>query len=638
MPLKRGLERRSCDFCFRRKIKCDRPIRATQGFDKCSQCEARREQCRLDDSSDLRVQRRRTMNPGSGEAEIGKLAHHSLLHGDRGQRANQEQLSECFASTPHPGNVLPVEHGHATSSQYPDSFFFDDDLTLSNDSMLFLEQVFMGGSLTTEWTDGMSMTNVEDTTPDSAANNTEDRQAEPKDLDKINIAFPDDDALVIMTGLHAYFDYAASYLPILVADAFWTDFRAGRCSSSLLYAVACRGMPFTRVANKWELQQHLARTFREIFLQVRAVALDDSGVGLDDLEALALMIDFQYDDAGTPPLHANLGRLFLTHESLVLMMLRSHKHEYGKSNAQSSATLARANERRMLLSWHVYGIDAFHCLDRKQQSLIPDIDVIGNESSPQHEAKDYFDAILALAIIARKITRTLCSATARLKGVNPNDVRSMYEQIALWRSHSCPPHLRRYRDGASNLVAWDTNNSRSAQETHLQLRRAVLCALEINCTMQIEACVSASRLQVDSAMDTEQVSLQIDFESVRALNDMKGVCEWMRKLEAESYGTAHHQHSLVDLAPNILRNACAGLCFWACQRGIDICEGRGRSFAFHAYAGKGGRKERHAEMYKNTAQLLRDCVATAVSHKDTMQVLQRLDGQRALLDNLLQQP
>jgi len=674
MPLKRGLERRSCDFCFRRKIKCDRLTRATQGFEKCSPCNVRGRRCYLDNSSDMRIQRRPTITPRYDDVVSGSQALPPRFSKTGEDRDNHDRRSESLASTPRPGDLTLVEDGYVRSPQWSTDFFFNtDDFALSNDSVLFLDQVFMSESLQTEWTAGMPMMNEGNPTleANNATHNTEDGQATATELRRIKTPVLGDDAGIITKALHAYFDYAALYLPILIADAFWTDFHAGRCSPTLLFAVACRGMPFTNAENKWVFQEQLARTFRESFLEARAAALDDDGaIGLDDLEALALMLDFQYDDTSGPPLHTNLGRLFLTHESLVLMMLRSHKHEYDKPNAQSpSGRLTRASERRVLLYWHVYGLDAFDCLDRKQQSLIPDMDAATNQGNTplQHQAKDYFDAVLGLAIIARKILHTLCSAAAKHNGVSPRHVRLMYEALAHWRSHSCPSHLRRSTDNGRNLFdalnndnnnynnnnnnnnnnsssssnsSSSTSNLAPAQERHLQLRRAVLCALEFNCTMQIEACVSVSRLHGDDELETEQVALQIDFESVRALNEMQQLCKWMRKFEAETGGsTAAHQqqHGLIDLAPNILRNACAGFCYWTCQRGIDIC-GRqdDRPHAFQAYARSGGSKEERAKMWMKEAQLLRDCVATAVSHKDTAQVLKRLDHQLGLLQALLE--
>ena len=645
MPLKRGLERGSCDFCFRRKIKCDRQIRATQGFDTCSQCNVRGGQCRLDDSDDIRIQRRRTAAPRGNNAGI-------ILNGprevsDQARADHQAQHPGPFTPTSPPVIAVPASYDCAPPlSQGSNDFFLDDCFTLSNDSLFFLDQIFMRETLPTGWNDSATITNHENDTPDSTTNTIESEQVDSTELHGTTVHFLSEklpqstclegqaDADIMTAAMHAYFDFAASYLPILLADAFWADFAAGRCSSSLLYAVACRGIPFTRVENKWDLEQKFGQTFREKFLEARAAVLDDGVVRLDDLEALALMVDFEYDDTGFAPLQANLGRLFLTHESLVLLMLRYQKNEHSTLDTKSVMSLARASERRVLLYWYVYGLDAFHCLDRKQQSPIPDLDAISNESISQHEAKDYFDAILALAIIARKITQIMCNGGAKRKGISPNDVRLMYEQLALWRSHSCPKYLRRSRDSAGNLVT-EKSNIAPGREKHLQLRRAVLWALELNCTMQIEACVSDNYLQVDGGLETEQAALQIEFESVRAVTEMKDICNWIRRFEAENNGPTWW-HSLVDLAPTALRNICAGLCFWACQRGIDICEHRGGPLATQVYLREGSSKEEQVKLYKETAHLLRDSVATATSHKHTAQVLERLDQQRALLQTLLE--
>lgn len=110
---------------------------------------------------------------------------------------------------------------------------------------------------------------------------------------------------------------------------------------------------------------------------------------------------------------------------------------------------------------------------------------------------------------------------------------------------------------------------------------------------------------------------------------MVDICTWMRKIEAED-GRAAQYRSLLDLAP-VLRNICAGLCFWASQRGIDV-QDFGGSPAFRAYARKGSRKKEQVEKYRDAAQLLRNMVATAVSHRDTADILKRLDKQRALLE------
>lgn len=107
------------------------------------------------------------------------------------------------------------------------------------------------------------------------------------------------------------------------------------------------------------------------------------------------------------------------------------------------------------------------------------------------------------------------------------------------------------------------------------------------------------------------------------------------------------QHSLVDLAPTILRNACAGMCFWACQRGMRMCgereagsQSQAAAAAVGAYArlqeGEGQDSSCYVREYRGTARLLRDCAATAVLHSDMAQVLEGLDRQLAMFDAALQ--
>ncbi len=292
----------------------------------------------------------------------------------------------------------------------------------------------------------------------------------------------------------------------------------------------------------------------------------------------------------------------------------------------------------MLLYWHVYGLDAFHCLDRKQISHIPDNDTNRSEILPQHDSRDYLDAILALAIIARKIVQTLCSSTAKRQGVEPKDVHNLYEQINHWRNSSCPRHLQRREDSTGKPAIVNLEDSNAGEiKNHTQLRRAALWALEINCLLQIECCVSDYGIQDGRGLEAEATAIRVEFESVRALNDMINICRWMEEHEVRDQDD--QQHSLPDLAPYILRNTCAGTCFWSCQRGIEISRRGLPSLLQSSHSGAHGPrrdsgadgKKGHINTYAETAQLLRDVVATATSHKDTVRVLQRLDQQRHML-------
>lgn len=621
MPLKRGLERQSCDFCYRRKIKCDRSLRATQGLAACSPCALREQQCRLDDS-DLRIRRRRLLSVDTRESQA-TLVNTSL--GDREYPTCTSASESRFDSL----NMTPL--------QYPEDLIAGDSFELSLDNILFLDQVFMDNSSPTEWNSHTNQGYL--TTTDNAQLGGQEQHGRidtsPNEtLDRYTWMGDSADSAICTAALYSYFKFAAPCLPILLEDAFWQDYHASRCSQPLVYAVACRGMPFTTAPNKWDLQQRLACRFRETYLDARATVSDNEEIRLDDLEALALMIDFEYDDADSPPLHLNLGRLFLKHESLVLMTCQYRISDWSSTDPAPSAKLARAGERRVILYWHVYGLDAFHSLDRKQASRIPNSDADSGESIPQHEAKDYFDAILALAIIARHIGQTLCSTATKRRGVSPIDVHLVYEKLHHWKKNTCPRHLRRHEDSTGSLVTTEPESfDGNAMKEYLQLRRAALWALELNCVLQIECCVSDYGVRDSGSLEAEMTANRVEYESVRALNDMINICRWMTRNQA--CGQDGKRNSLVDLAL-FIRNTCAGMCFWSCQRGIELCRRRTPSllqFRGPASArGDGiGNEKRHIDTYVETAQLLRDAVATATSHRDTTQVLEGLDKQRALL-------
>lgn len=169
MLLKRGMERKSCDFCFRRKIKCDRPARVSEGTDKCSQCALRQVPCRLDDSDDVRIRRRRGNFRREESSETCQLEQRQVAWCDvyeKSQRAvgippvnigisptsagiqldsstNRHSTTHSVGSPVPP--LPPLEVDAATFSQdtIDQGPSLDSSFGLSSDSLSFLDQVFM---------------------------------------------------------------------------------------------------------------------------------------------------------------------------------------------------------------------------------------------------------------------------------------------------------------------------------------------------------------------------------------------------------------------------------------------------------------------------------------------------------------
>ncbi|KAJ5096807.1 hypothetical protein N7456_007528 [Penicillium angulare] len=664
MKLKRGIPRESCDFCHRRKIKCDRSLRTKTGHTSCSQCALRQGPCHLNDPTETRNRRRTHQNTRGDKPGLatGEERAHRARHDISNDNLNPVGT---FTSASHLEPEFPIQEHGSTFMQDPNDMFVDGFLGLSRDNIFFLDQIFMGDENSSMNWLGNEQDLVQDHSIQASTTDTRSRdegqaqvQAQVSTQNPMEIShqslqiLPEDtdSNTTFTTAIHHYFKFAAPWLPIIHEDAFWEDYHSNRCSPLLTSAIACRGIPFTNLPNKWTLQQRFAHNFRESFLNTRSIASDTGKIRLDDLEALALMANFEYEesdssDKGSLPLYSNLGRLFLKHESLVLMTLQYTIEDtfytlHGSSS--SSSSLARAQERRVLLYWHVYGLDAFHCLDRKQISLIPDKEVAENEDEdddelPQHEARDFLDAILELSVIARKILKKLCSKSAKRAGIDSVHVHGIYALIYRWRNHTCPSHLRRYETEdcpgglGFELTTSDNDGRPITQNRYIQLHRAVLWALEINCLMQVENYVSEFGIKDSGHLAGEIIRARVEYESLSALSDMLSICRWMNQHDIHENG---NEFSLVDLAPLALRNVCAGLCFWICQRGITAIQ-RGSAQIQTQMQVQTQTQKQMMESYIENARLLRDTAAKAVSHRDTGDVLERLDKQVALFEEQL---
>ncbi|KAH8131532.1 hypothetical protein ACSS6W_001704 [Trichoderma asperelloides] len=658
MRLKRGIERASCDFCHRRKIKCDRALRETQGQSSCSPCSLRQIQCILDDSDDIRLRRRQrlsvrdediveqstpqplTRNITSVDAEnFNNPCVLPAIHDRQVREAPQERLEQPF-----PSYLPPDAEDNIPSSvdQTPDFSFINTPFELSPESILFLDQVFMGwyeGSLEHHepqvMTDGDIQLSMGE---EQTAGDTQDKaSAEPLTAGARQKLWIDCnlDKETFDAALHAYFNFAAIHLPIIMEDAFWKDYHAGRCSPALVYAVACRGIIFTATSESWDKQQCLALKFRQKFLEARQKATRISAIRLDDLEALAIMANWIYDETKSSPLDTQLGSLFLTHESLVLATLESQMQDCNTGNPVSLGPLARLEERRRLLFWHVYGFDAFHSLDRNLISRIPDGENEGvSRKLPQHDTGNYLDAILNLAIIAREMLQVFVTVSTKRNGIKPQDVINIYERLDRWQKRECPCHLRRKRDNEGRLMPLTVNET--TKTSFIQpLHCCLLWLLEINCYLQVEACVSRYGMRDGGPFEAEMAALHVELESLRAVKDGLEISQWVKQYSTTTgMGSGAKSHSLIDLAP-FARDICAGQCFWISEHG--------KSLICHPAAGQRGdiitnhRKKKDIDDYMKAAKEFRSAVATATSHRDTELVLERLDQQISSFAELLVQ-
>jgi hypothetical protein len=510
-----------------------------------------------------------------------------------------------------------------------ESLWTDLDLQLSSESLSFLDEVFMQGFAPSE-----SIANINDQSNNCSRNANEIMEGamanqNPYELQGI-------DSGTLEAALTGYFDFASLVLPIIHRDAFMADYESRQSSSALVFAVACRGCPFISVPDKWKLQQQFACGFRLAFLEAQNDAPSKQTIKLDELEALVLMVDFTYESDGNTAtaLHSQLGALFLTHESLVLMTLQYR--------ILSPPALQRAAERKALLLWHVYGLDAFYCLDHGVMSRIQEEDIEDVKSTGSftgHETRSYLDTMLSLASIARRITRKICSPGAKRKGVKLQDVENLYEQLSKWGQDSCPSRLRVTGNISSDLAERKRDSQPSTTVSTNLLHRTVISLLELNCYMEIERCLDIG-VQDRASAEGEALELRIRYETLRAANKIYQAIECMEPVkDCGQVITGRNRYSLVDLSPGILRNMCAGASYWFCNHAQKLLHQQsllGAENSVHTQHCKDLSTQR-AEDYLNKATKLRDTAATAVSHMDTAEVVSRVNEQLEVLKVLVSQ-
>ncbi|EED18724.1 hypothetical protein TSTA_124470 [Talaromyces stipitatus ATCC 10500] len=605
MKLKRGQPRTSCNFCYRRKIKCDRSARAVEGLSACTPCDLRRLSCDQDCSDDIRIRSpRQTVLRGGGNTESSY------------SRSMTAEVIEGESVIQDTNAVAAIDIGE-------DSF-----LQISEDAISFLDQIFMTneppfifeGEMSNPL-GGHSMEEAQDHGCGTA-------------LSLSDIAIP---SSLIEDSLRAYFDLVAPCLPILSEDAFWEDYDQKKCSDTLIYAVACRGVIFTSTDNKWQKQQSLANKFRETFLEGRKTAKQDI-IRLDDLEALALMVNFQYDHGTGSPLQESVGNLLLTHDSLVLMTMRYRIDYHSSHPSDSSKLLSQRSKRRILLLWHVYGLDAFFNLETKGISRIRDEKEYLAECSSNDESRrrGYLDSIFKLATIARRIPSCLCNPTARREGVDIQKIIYIYNYLDRWRE--C------FRPWSSDDDTSTSSLNVPRQNKSLKFQQTICQLLAANCYIEIGEIIHQYGIRDPDSLEGESLLLKVEYETLNATRRIHSVSGWLRQTMIQ--GSSGKEYALVNFCPEILRDICKGACYWICLRGLSMITSFEISHSTSSMdilpnrsverAGGSVKNDRQLECYLQAARSLRNTVAAAASHRDTVELVAGLDEKiRLLEDNLV---
>lgn len=236
-------------------------------------------------------------------------------------------------------------------------------------------------------------------------------------------------------------------------------------------------------------------------------------------------------------------------------------------------------------------------------------------------------------MVARSIIQTLCSTRAKQKGVRLDETQSLYQKLHHWRNSACPSYFHWQREENSELGSIDGDKSSCPDKasTITQLQRAVVGYLELHCYMQIESCVMKHGIQERASLRGELLASHLEYETLRAVKDTIALSQWATTTQIQ--GQQPGSYSLIDLAPQITRDICAGVCMWMCLRG-QVLQHRGLPHILSSNitsnskrGGEDGERVRNQHManYAEAAITLRDVVASAKSHKDTERVVAGLN-------------
>ncbi|RBA18776.1 hypothetical protein FPRO05_10424 [Fusarium proliferatum] len=612
MYLKPGTKRQSCDFCFRRKVKCDWVSRRSEGHADCSHCALRDIACTAIPDNRDRAKRNKRLDARSAASRISPSPDDGHLVDGVNATGSTNDTSfvnnETTSALPQT-QVLPID----PSLQYPavesESAWQDISWDLGAESISFLDSVF---------THDYNFDNMPNSPQVYASEEVAVASSTPYEILEL-------DPSNLKAAIDAYFDLTSLAIPILDRDAFQADYTSHRASPALVYAIACRGCPFISAPRKWSVQQQLASEFRRVWLEARSAGGSKQSIRLDDLEALALMVDFAYetDEDANAALHSQLGSLFLTHDSLVLMTLQYQILCHASLSEDLSAPLHGAEGRKRLLFWYVYGKDTFRALDQKSPSRIRDGQTEIVEQLPEHEERTYLDAILALAIIVKKINHEFLGVAAGHVNVSHQDVAKLYDQLEEWRK-KLPPYLLWDTKGDSSLTA-ERGTGKLAQVR--QLQQAILLFLEHNCYMQIERCASERGITNPISLEAVMLNHLIEYQTLAMTNDIIEATQWLQLqkiCQNTPQGTV--AYPMIDLSPDILRDICAGTAYWLCNRGKKLLNSASQGEASLTQG---------AESFAAKAALLRDAVETAGSHKDTLCLVEKLNEQLSSLHEVI---
>jgi hypothetical protein len=382
------------------------------------------------------------------------------------------------------------------------------------------------------------------------------------------------------TLTEAFFEAVGRYYPIYYSKQEFKlrcgvrlDLNAGlpptvdkpALSELLILAVACRGAGSLEQMDMVEAMEHR-------FCVMAAEGDTLLRAGLDGVEAVNMLSERE-----VRPIHPFVSVPGRTQKVQKCLQIDPLGRGYGIDLAfQNDVHLGERgdgeDDRRRTIFWTIYMVDAIRSLSARRMYRIHDEDVgwPPRGSNPLATETTYGSTMYAIALLSRRLCRSLFSARAKVRGITAEEVIELLAKLDAWPvDHDVNAFFRHPQARSSAPHA-------AAKMMWLSMYLGLVCSVSTEVKLVPDDLTSVAYDRLHDA-------------TIRA-------CQEASKLAQQCT-----EHSLVDAAPNVLRNISAAWGLW-CARMIAA----GRSDADTSPIGR-----EHFQELWNAAYTFIDCVRSA---------------------------
>ena len=311
-------------------------------------------------------------------------------------------------------------------------------------------------------------------------------------------------------------------------------------TESLLLAVAARGVTATHYANRFQLQEFIARRVEGLLRDGDRLLSE----GMDGLEALFLYTENRFGPDVMQPASQGSDVFHIdpiSQEGVVRLMLRMQLNRirpFGRTLNEVERI------RKYLIFWSIWIFDTFRSVSSRTMPLVNDEDIELTEIVEiQNPRIQWRNSLVRLGKLHKRIYRVAGSGRVRTTGIEPHDIHELLDEFAA------------YYDQLEDFLKWDWDDflhMTGPSDLAERARRAITVMGWLG--LYITLWTSVRDYGCISAPGQDEAKQRLEQETDMML---------MRQATVADYCTVYN---VMRVHPNLLRSLTAGWCFWAIQQ------------------------------------------------------------------------